>query len=72
MGMIKSTSLNPINGGYVPSIKGHKINGIVLGDPILISTNPITFGWDDSAFSNGIAELIDGELVIEWDSNEFE
>ena len=53
MGLLRSTALEPVAGGFTPAAKGQTVNGVLLGEPILLGIAPITFGWDDSALPNG-------------------
>lgn len=53
MGLLRSTALEPVTGGYAPTCKGMIVNGVLLGEPILLGISPITVGWDDSALPNG-------------------
>ena len=56
MGLLRSTALVPVPGGYAPACKGQTVNGILLGEPILLGISPITVGWDDSALPNGVID----------------
>ena len=53
MGLLRSTALEPVAGGFAPTCKGMTVNGVLLGEPILLGISPITFGWDDSALPSG-------------------
>lgn len=53
MGLLRSTALEPIEGGFTPAAKGLTVNGVLLGEPILLGISPITVGWDDSALPAG-------------------
>ena len=53
MGLLRSTALEPVPGGYAPTCKGLTVNGVLLGEPILLGISPITMGWDDSALPSG-------------------
>ena len=53
MGLLRSTALVPVEGGFTPACKGQTVNGVLLGEPILLGISPITVGWDDSALPSG-------------------
>lgn len=54
MGTLRSKALRPAGRGeYVSAVKGRTVNRVLLGEPILLSADPITLGWDDSALPNG-------------------
>ena len=56
MGLLRSTALEPVPGGFAPAAKGLTVNGVLLGEPILVGISPITVGWDDSALPNGVID----------------
>ena len=62
MGLLRSTALEPVDGGYTPACKGMTVNGVLLGEPILVGISPITVGWDDSALPNGVIDA-DGNVT---------
>jgi len=68
VGLLRSTQLTETDGGYVPACKGCTVNGVLLGEPVLLGIAPIAFGWDDSALPNGTVEVVDGETVITPDA----
>lgn len=70
MGLLRSTQLSEADGGYVPAAKGCTVNGVLLGEPILLGIAPIAFGWDDSRLVSGLVEIIDGQAVITPDAGE--
>ena len=55
MGTLRSLSIDP---------QGHAYNGVLLGDPVELDSDPRTFEWDDSAFPQGTVEVVDGALVV--------
>jgi hypothetical protein len=38
------------------------VNGVLLGEPILVGISPITVGWDDSALPTGEIDA-DGNVL---------
>jgi hypothetical protein len=38
------------------------VNGVLLGEPILVGISPITVGWDDAALPNGEIDA-DGNVL---------
>ena len=50
--------------------QGHTYNGVLLGDPVELDDDPATFEWDDSAFPDGVCEVVDGVLVVTPDESE--
>lgn len=59
--------------GTIKSFTNHSgliINGVILGEPVELDGDPLTFEWDDGMFPNG--ELDDkGVLtIIEEESEE--
>lgn len=56
MGLLRSTALEPVEGGFAPTCKGMTVNGVLLGEPILLGISPIAFGWDDSALPSGVID----------------
>ena len=62
MGLLRSTALEPVAGGFTPAAKGQTVNGVLLGEPILVGISPITVGWDDSALPNGTIDA-DGNVT---------
>ena len=69
MGLLTSTQLAPGDGGYTPACRGYTVNGVLLGEPILLGIAPIRFGWDDSALPNGTVSVVDGEPVVTADAD---
>lgn len=71
MGTLRSTqTIENEDGTAIPAVKGHTYNGVLLGDPVELDGDPATFEFDDSAFPNGTAEVVDGELVVTVDEPE--
>ncbi len=64
MGLLRSTALEPVPGGFAPAAKGLTVNGVLLGEPILVGISPIAFGWDDSALPNGVIDA-DGNVTAD-------
>lgn len=67
MGTLRSTALTATDDGYTITNKGVVVNGVELGDPVLLSIEPIVFGWDDSRLPSGTIDAdgnvtVDGEL----------
>lgn len=67
MGTLRSTALTATDDGYVATNKGAVVNGVQLGDPFLVSIDPIVVGWDDSRLPSGTIDAdgnvtVDGEL----------
>ena len=62
MGLLRSTALEPVPGGFAPAAKGLTVNGVLLGEPILLGISPITVGWDDSALPSGVIDA-DGNVT---------
>ena len=62
MGLLRSTALEPVTGGFAPAAKGHTVNGVLLGEPVLLGISPIEFGWDDLALPNGTVDA-DGNVT---------
>ena len=62
MGLLRSTALEPMEGGFAPAAKGLTVNGVLLGEPILMGISPITVGWDDSALPSGVIDA-DGNVT---------
>ena len=62
MGLLRSTALEPVEGGFTPAAKGLTVNGVLLGEPILLGISPITVAWDDSALPNGVIDA-DGNIT---------
>lgn len=56
MGLLKSTALEPVEGGFAPTCKGMTVNGVLLGQPIFINFDPVTVAWDDSRFPDGFID----------------
>lgn len=61
MGTLRALTIEP---------KGYVYNGVTLGEPVELDDDPSTFEWDDSRFSNGECEVIDGELIVTIDEPE--
>ena len=59
MGTLRSNTTEP---------QGHLVNGVLLGEPVELDGNPLTYEWDDSAFPNGSVTVQDNELVLTVDS----
>ena len=49
---------------FTPDPTGHTYNGVLLGEPVELDGDPATFEWDDAAFPNGTATVVDGELIV--------
>lgn len=61
MGTLRSTT---------DEVKGYAYNGVVLGQPSVVSEDPEEYVFDDSSLPNGTVELVDGELVVIVDVEE--
>ena len=60
MGTLKSLTTQP---------QGHTYNGVLLGEPVELDGDPATAEWDDSAYPNGMCEVVDGELIVTVDQD---
>lgn len=71
MGTLRSTQvIENEDGSTTPAVKGYSYNGVTLGEPVELDDDPTTFEFDDSAFPNGTAEVVDGELVVTPDEED--
>lgn len=64
------------------NLTGQTVNGVLLGDPVAPvradgspaqpgdSMGDLFWAWDDAAYPTGVANLVDGEVVITPDSAE--
>lgn len=66
MGLLRSTALTQTNDGYALACRGMTVNGILLGEPILLDTVPITVAWDHVLLPNGIIAA-DGTITADND-----
>lgn len=64
MGLLRSTALTHTNDGYTPTCKGMTVNGILLGDPVLVGSTPITVAWDHPLLPEGVIDA-DGVIAAE-------
>lgn len=71
MGTIRSIQYTEDEfGNKNPTVQGYSYKGVILGSPVELDNDPTTWEWDDSAFPNGSAEIVDGELIVTPDEEE--
>lgn len=69
MGTLRSTQWTEPNedGISTPTCNGYTYNGVLLGEPIELDGDPMTAEWNDSAFPDGVCEVVDGMLIVTID-----
>jgi hypothetical protein len=53
--------------GTLRSLTDHSgmiVNGVILGDPVELDDDPLSFEWDDSRFPDGVIDD-EGKITID-------
>lgn len=57
------------DGSLTSAIQSHEYNEVLLGEPIEIDGDPNSAEYDHQLFPNGVAELVDDEVIVTPDES---